>query len=506
MTDDKPNILFIQADQLKPQVLPGYGGPAVTPHLDRLCEEGVVFENAYCNFPLCAPSRFSMLTGMLPSRVRAFDNGAEFAAATPTMAHYLRLAGYHATLSGKQHFVGPDMLHGFHERLVPELYPTDFDWAPNWDEARMDSNNDSSSVTRSGVCARSMQMDHDEAVLFRAVGRLHDFAREPHRRPFFLLASFTHPHEPYFALREHWERYRHEDVPMPATPLLPEPERDLHSQRMLDHHGLLEGDITENDVRTARHGYLANCSYLDAMTGKLLDALKATGLSRNTVIVMTADHGDMLGERGMWFKKHFFDHAARVPLVIHAPWMFAAGRRSENVSLVDLLPTLCELAGVDSTTRAPRPPDGTSLIPLCDDPAAVRDTPVFGEITSEGVPSPMFMVRDGPFKLMTGGGAPDLLFDVRADPEERTDLAADPGRAETLAALRRLAGETWDAAALTEVIRASQRERRLVQAAHLRGPAPAWDTLESDPVWTSCLRTPDDYNDWAWRGIEPLDP
>ena len=91
MADDLPNILLIQADQLKPQVLPGYGGPAVTPHLDRLCGDGVVFENAYCNFPLCAPSRFSMLAGMLPSRVRAFDNAAEFAAATPTMAHYLRL-------------------------------------------------------------------------------------------------------------------------------------------------------------------------------------------------------------------------------------------------------------------------------------------------------------------------------------------------------------------------------------------------------------------------------
>ena len=506
MAENQPDILFIQADQLNPRVLPGYGGAAVTPHLDRLCGEGVVFENAYCNFPLCAPSRFSMLAGMLPSRVRAFDNAAELSAATPTMAHYLRLAGYHTTLSGKQHFVGPDMLHGFHERLVPELYPTDFHWTPSWDEVRMDSNNDSSGVTRSGVCVRSMQMDHDEAVLFRAVSRLHDFARQPDRRPFFLLASFTHPHEPYYALRRHWERYRHDDVPMPATALLPETGRDLHSQRMLVHHGLLDGDITRDHVRTARHAYLANCSYLDEMTGKLLDTLEATDLARNTVVVVTADHGDMLGERGMWFKKHFFDHAARVPLIIHAPWRFAAGRRSENVSLVDLVPTLCDLARVDLANRAPRPPDGDSLMPLCADPAAVRNAPVFAEITSEGVPSPMFMVRHGPFKLMTGGGAPDVLFDVRADPEERSDLAADPASGDVLAALRRLAGETWDAAALAQEVRASQRERRLVRAAHGRGPAPVWDALESDPVWASCLRAPDDYNDWAWRGIEPQAP
>ena len=504
MTDDRPNILLIQADQLKPQVLPGYGGTAATPHFERLCEEGVVFENAYCNFPLCAPSRFSMLAGMLPSRVRAFDNGAEFGAAIPTMAHYLRLAGYHTTLSGKQHFVGPDMLHGFHERLVPELYPTDFHWTPSWDEVRMESNNDSSSVVRSGICVRSMQMDYDETVLFRAVARLHDFSRQPNRQPFFLLVSFTHPHEPYFAMREHWERYCHEDIPMPATPLLSETERDLHSQRMLVHHGLLEGDITPDDVRNARHAYLANCAYLDSMIGKLLHTLETIGLSRETVVLFTSDHGDMLGERGMWFKKHFFDHAARVPLIIHAPARFAAARRAENVSLVDLLPTLCDLAESDLAARASRPPDGASLIPLCSDPAMIRETPVFAEMTSEGVPSPMFMVRHGPFKLMTGGGGPDVLFDIETDPEERNDLATELGSEAPLAALHRLAEENWDAAALEEEVRASQRERRLVQTAHGSGPAPTWDALESDPVWASCLRAPDDYNDWAWRGIKPL--
>lgn len=502
MARNLPNLLLIQADQLKPQVLPAYGGPALTPHLDRLCGEGMVFENAYCNFPLCAPSRFSMLAGMLPSRVRAFDNAAEFPAATPTVAHYLRLAGYRTALAGKQHFVGPDMLHGFHERLLPELYPTDFHWTPDWDETRMESNNDSSGVIRSGVCERSMQMDHDEAVLARSAAWLSDAARRADGQPFFLCASFTHPHEPYFARREHWGRYRHEDVPMPATPLPAEAERDLHSRRMLAHHGLLEGDITEAHVRTARHAYLANCSWLDDMVGTLLEALAAGGAD-DTVVIVTSDHGDMLGERGLWFKKHFFEHAARVPLVLHAPRRFAAARRSEPVSLVDLLPTLCELAGIDLAARAPRPPDGASLLASCRDPDAGGARPVFAEMTSEGVPSPMFMVRRGRFKLMTGGGAPDLLFNLEADPEERHDLAADPASGDVLAALRRLAETSWDATALEEEVRASQRERRLVQAAHRLGPAPSWDALESDPVRASCLRAPDDYNDWAWRGIEP---
>jgi len=350
MIQDKPNILLIQADQLKPQVLKSYGGIADTPQLDSLADEGVVFENAYCNFPLCAPSRFSMLAGMLPSRIGAYDNGAEYLAQIPTMAHYLRLAGYHTCLSGKQHFVGPDMLHGFHERLVPELYPTDFSWAPSWDEDRMDSNNNSTGVTRSGVCTRSVQIDHDEAVLYRAKSKLHDYARTE-GQPFFLLASFTHPHEPYFALQKHWDRYRHDDIPMPVTQLQPAKVRDLHTDRILRHHSLLDSGITESHVRTARHGYLANVSYFDHMLGDLLDTLRQTGLSRNTVILLTADQGDMLGAHGLWFKKHFFDHASRVPLIVHAPEYFANGRSLVNVSLVDLLPTLCDLAGFKVTEQ-----------------------------------------------------------------------------------------------------------------------------------------------------------
>ncbi|MCY4591820.1 MAG: choline-sulfatase [Alphaproteobacteria bacterium] len=506
MARDLPNILLIQADQLKPQLLPGYGGSAVMPNIGRLCEEGVMFANAYCNFPLCAPSRFSMLAGMLPSRVRAFDNGAEFAAATPTMAHYLRLAGYRTALAGKQHFVGPDMLHGFHERLVPELYPTDFHWTPSWEEVRMESNNNSSGVIRSGISSRSMQMDHDDAVLSRSVEWLKQVARSSERQPFFLSVSFTHPHEPYFARREHWDRYRHEDIPMPATPLLPEQERDLHSRRMLAHHGLLEGDIDDSHVRIARHAYYANCSWLDDMVGTLMEVLEVEDLGHDTAIVLTSDHGDMLGERGLWFKKHFFDHAARVPLILHAPGRFAAARRPEPVSLVDLLPTFCDLADIDLADRAPRPPDGLSLLPLCENASAARDRAVLAEITSEGVPSPMFMVRSGCLKLMTGGHAPDLLFDLEADPEERINLAADPESAAALAALRRVADLTWDPGALEAEIRASQRERRLVQAAHGHGPVPVWDALESDPVRASCLRAPDDYNDWAWRGIVPSGP
>jgi len=501
MTPEKPNILLIQADQLKPQVLTSYGGIADTPHLDNLADEGVVFENAYCNFPLCAPSRFSMLAGMLPSRIGAYDNGAEYLAQIPTMAHYLRLAGYHTCLSGKQHFVGPDMLHGFHERLVPELYPTDFSWAPSWDEDRMDSNNNSTGVTRSGVCTRSVQIDHDEAVLYRAKSKIHDYARTE-GQPFFLLASFTHPHEPYYALQKHWDRYRHDDIPMPVTQLQPAKARDLHTDRILRHHSLLDSGITESHVRTARHGYLANVSYFDDMLGDLLDTLRQTGLSRNTVILLTADHGDMLGEHGLWFKKHFNDHASRVPLIVHAPEYFANGRSLVNASLVDLLPTLCDLAGLKVTEHAPQTLDGTSLVSQCEHPEHSNSGAVYAEITSEGVPAPMFMVRSGQFKLIQGGDVPPVLYDLANDPEERSNVADKPELTDTRRSLESLIQDCWDPASLERDIRLSQRRRRLVHAAHQKGTAPVWDHRPEDPTVPWIHRGPELYNDWAWLGIE----
>ena len=497
----RPNLLLIQADQLKPQVLGGYGGPAETPHLDALAAGGVLFENASCNFPLCAPSRFSMLAGMLPSRIGAYDNGAEYFAQIPTIAHYLRLAGYHTCLSGKQHFVGPDMLHGFHERLVPELYPTNFSWAPSWSEARMDSNNDASGVTKAGICTRSVQIDHDEAVLYRARAKLHDYARGD-GQPFFLVASFTHPHEPYYCLRRWWERYRHDDIPMPETPLLPSSERIPHTERLLRHHSLLDEAISDARIRIARHAYLANVSLLDDMIGTLLETLGLTGLARNTVILVTADHGDMLGEHGLWFKKHFFEHCVRVPLIVSAPWRFAPGRCAAEVSLVDLLPTLCELADFDAHDRAPEPLDGESLVPLCEAPDATRHAPVFGEITSEGVPSPMFMVKEGRFKLITGGGVPTVLFDRVSDPHERRDVAGTPECHEVRERLESLAAARWDTAALDADIRRSQSRRRLVEAAHRHGPAPVWDHPLTEPTASRVLRGEGLYNDWAWQGIE----
>ena len=183
---EQPNILLIMADQLAAPFLALHGGPAVTPNIDRLAREGVTFTSAYSNSPLCAPARFAMMSGQRNSRIGAYDNASEFASSIPTFAHHLRGAGYQTSLIGKMHFVGADQLHGFEERLTTDIYPADFGWTPNWDDAdgRFDwwfHNMDS--VVHAGIADASNQLDYDDDVAHHAVRKLRDLARTADRRP-----------------------------------------------------------------------------------------------------------------------------------------------------------------------------------------------------------------------------------------------------------------------------------------------------------------------------------
>ena len=247
MTASPPNILLFMVDQLTAFALKAYGGTVCkTPNLDALAERGVVFENAYCNYPLCAPARFAMMAGRLPSRIAAFDNAAEFTASTPTFAHYLRLLGYYTCISGKMHFVGPDQHHGFEERLTTELYPADFSWTPVTSYGSTEAEDESrhaagvsnvETVLDSGPMARTLQIDYDEEVTYCAVRELYARARWTDRRPFLLTVSLTQPHDPYVTTRECWERYTDSEIDPPRVGFVPLEERDPHSCSLYFHYG-----------------------------------------------------------------------------------------------------------------------------------------------------------------------------------------------------------------------------------------------------------------------------
>jgi len=493
----QPNILFIQVDQLAAQYLRCYGDAVChAPTLDRLAAEGTVFETAYCNFPLCSPSRASMATGKLCSEIGAYDNAAELPASIPTYAHYLRAAGYQTALSGKMHFIGPDQHHGFERRLTPDLYPADFSWVPNWgDEGERDTN-DPRSVTVAGICERSKQIDFDDLVTFSAVQHLYDIALSDDARPFFLQVSYTHPHEPYLCRKEFWDLYEGVDIPMPAVPALPEDRHDAHSVRLLSDFGMLDVRFDEADIRTARRAYYGAISYLDRLIGQLLETLDRTGRRDDTVIVFTSDHGDMLGERGMWFKKHFYEASLKVPLII-AGGAFGPGSVPAPASLVDLLPTFMGLAEGSGWTSPVEPLDGADLSALSaeSDP----DRPIYAEYLAEATTAPILMIRQGAFKYIRSADDPPLLFDVVADPRELTNLAGQASHAGTEAHLRGLVQQRWDSDALADRIRLSQARRRLVLDSDRQGLRPRWNHDEapgSDVVW---YRGETSYNDWAFR-------
>lgn len=462
------NILMLMADQLTPFALGAYGGPARTPAIDALAERGTVFDNAYCNSPLCAPSRAVLLTGRLPSRIGAFDNAADFSVQTPTFAHYLRLSGYRTILCGKMHLCGADQLHGFEQRLTTDIYPADLAWTPDWTrpELRPDWYHTMDSVTQAGPCARTNQIDFDEEVVWAARQCLFDIARGNDARPFCMVVSLTHPHDPFTIPEPWWSRH-----PEPPPPRASAAASDPHSRRLRHVIGLDLQAPTPAQEAAARRAYCGAVSFVDDQFAAVLDALRAARLDQDTVVIVLADHGEFLGSHGLWFKMSFREGAARIPLIVSAPGRFAAGRVSAAVSSADLLPTLAAIAGEGAEPAYATPLDGRSLLPHLGRGGGHDEA--IGEYLAEGVLAPMVMIRRGAEKYIHTPTDPDQLFDLAADPDECRNLAGE--RPELVQSYQAEVAQRWDIEALRQEVLASQRRRRLVARALATGEPASWD-------------------------------
>ena len=495
----KPNILVIQADQLTALCLSAYGKPfAKTPHMDKIAERGTTFLNNYCNNPVCGPSRASMMVGRLPSEVGVYDNAGEFAAHEPTYAHYLRSAGYKTTLVGKMHFVGPDQLHGFERRLTTDIYPSDYGWTADWtqtDEPFSPSRMSLHSVVESGTCERSLQIDYDEHVYNTARQDLFDHARSSDDRPFLTHVSFTHPHNPFVTTPEFWNLYKDSEIPEPETAYIPYEKRDPWSQRYYLTIRQDEFDITPEQLHSSRRAYFAMTSYFDSLIGGLLDVLGRTGELENTCLMIIADHGEMLGERGMWFKFNPYEHSTRVPMIVMGPG-FRAGHREEALtSLVDMLPTFTDLASDGKLSDFQAPIDGRSLFSLPKRHSA--EDKVHIEYNGEGVYAPALMVVKGERKIVQCGDDPLMIFDLASDPLEHTNIAGTGDASE--AALIGEISSRWDEAQLAKDVLASQQKRLFVQEAMMHGQFPAWDYAPPFDASTSYVRGAIDPNTTATK-------
>ncbi len=470
------NILIVMADQLSALALGCYKNATVkSPHIDRLASEGVCFDAAYSSSPLCTPARYAFMTGQNISACGGYDNASYMPATMPTFAHYLRLMGYRTCLSGKMHFVGPDQLHGFEDRVTTDIYPADFGWVPDWKnpDQRIDLwYHNMSSVKQAGVAAITNQLAYDDEVGSQAMRVLYDHARGEDERPLCLVASFIHPHDPYATRQKYWDLYAGVDIPLPTVPR--PANQDAHNARLEKVIALDAVDVSEEEVVNARRAYYGNVSYVDEWLGRLRTTLEECGMADNTTIIFTSDHGDMLGEFGLWYKMSFREWSNRIPLIVHQPDRFDARHVAAPVAQVDVLPTLLDIASASSAVAPPPPIDplhGRSLIPLCDGDASRDPNACVSEFLAEGTAAPMLMIRRGQYKYISCSTDPELLFDLENDPDELENLLDH----ELLADFRREAADYWDTGSLRQTVIHDQERRRAVHAALRVGRYQGWD-------------------------------
>ncbi|SFJ51600.1 choline-sulfatase [Halobacillus dabanensis] len=482
--EKNPNIVLIMADQLAPDVISALGHPSVqTPNIDKLVEKGVTFDNAYCNSPICAPSRASFISGQHVSSIDVFDNGSEFSSDTPTFLHHLRKSGYETVLAGKMHFIGPDQFHGFEKRITDEIHTPDFDLTPDWSKGVY--HNPGTGVKRlkkAGVEELNNNIDYDEKVIHRTLEQIRTFKRTEDQRPFFLCSSFFHPHDPFVITEEYWNRYEGCDIPMPAVP--EEAPEDMHPFNLWiqKHHERDICELTEEEIYNNRRAYYGMVTYFDHKVGQIIHELERLDMMDNTIIMVTSDHGEMLGEHGMWFKRTFYDPAAKVPLVISKPDQFLQNQRaSQVVSLVDLAATILDLADVEDKEGLTAEMDGDSFASMLRE-EEIKDwkNEAICEYYGEGPVKPMIMIRKDSYKYVEVLDEAPLLFDVEADPLEINNLSEQEEFQPLIDIFQQRIEKQFDLESIHRKILKNQKNRLFIADALNTGYKTSWDHNTKD--------------------------
>lgn len=454
--DARPNILLIMADQHSPHVLGCYGDRVVrTPHLDSLAARGALFEHAYCQAPLCVPSRMSFLTGQQPSAIEVWGNSDAIPPDVPTFAHSLGAAGYETVLIGRMHFNGVDQLHGFEQRLVGDPAPPyahqSFPLPPELLIAA--TNHARESVTIAGPGRTAYQV-FDEDVTSAAVKFLNG---RKSARPFCAVVGLGLPHSPYICEKADWDYYLSRvTVPEPPASALANLHPAVKAWRKS--HGIEQ--LTPAEIRRARAGYYSLVSKVDREVGQILDALRQSGQERNTAVIYTSDHGEMAGENGMWWKMNFYEASVGVPLIMAWPGRIKPGQRlSQLVGLVNLAPTLTSIGGGPSLPHCQSP----DLLGILQEGRAHWNNEVYSELPALQTDVAMRMVRLGRWKLTHYDGYRPQLFDLEADPHEYADLGESREHAAIRDDLEKRALAGWSAERIRKVLAERARDRSVIR-------------------------------------------
>ena len=471
---ERPNVLFIMSDSLSPHYMGAYGDVCgATPNLDKLAQNGVVFDNAYCNSPLCTPSRASMVTGRYVSELGCYDNANEFASDFPSMAHVFRRAGYETALSGKMHFIGHDQYHGFDLRMAqetdystrydPACYRIAYDWS--WPSAGNSPPTGrgwmGGSYVRDGQWDNyTLHYDRDVAIHKEAVKYLS--SKKEGCEPFFFCASYHHPHNPFYIPENIREKFKGKDLPIPSVPGDMRKRYGVMEGWLNDFHyqpEYFERMMDKENLQWLYETYFGMTYDMDSNAGELLDILDANGLRDNTIVVFTSDHGDMLAQRGMLQKRVFYERAVRVPMILSYPGRYNGGARvSTNISLLDLLPTFADIAGEPPPEGLP----GESLLPAATGGQMDEDRVIFCEYHGEGVHAPCFMAVKGRYKYIYVHGHEELLYDLGKDPEEFENIITDAGYSAIADELQNALFDQFDPDAVARDAINRQRNRRYI--------------------------------------------
>ncbi|MDA1279166.1 MAG: sulfatase-like hydrolase/transferase [Chloroflexi bacterium] len=492
----RPNILFIESDQHNPAVIGAYGDPVIrTPSLDALAARGVLFENSYCASPICVPSRTAMLTGQHPYQTEVWTNSQYLHSGIPTFAHSLGAAGYRPVQIGRMHFNGPDQLHGFTERHIGDHNPNHLG-ADEVDHGALHGTAGPSriSLKLSGHGLNSYQV-HDEKVAARTVEFLDDYANSDSQDPFALAIGLMLPHQPFVATQDDYDAYRGK-VPPPKNLEAFKDETHPYLKWWKSHAGL--EDVTPEEVERTRTAYYGLVTRLDTLLGNIFSSLEKHDLLNNTLIVYTADHGEQIGEHGLWWKQTFYEDSAKVPAIVSWPAQLPQGKIIGRVtSQLDLNATILDAAG------APPLPSsvGRSLLPLIANPKSDswHDIAFSEYCTEPGDPAHSDgerswqnrMVREDDWKLNYYHGLPSQLYNLAEDPGETHDLIDEPQHAKVALHLTSLVLDGWDPEWVERQIREQSANLKItVPWAKNTRPAdtirwdlnPDWDYLDEPQV------------------------
>lgn len=442
------NVLMIAVDDMNND-LGCYGDPrAKTPNIDRLAKRGTRFDRAYCQFPLCSPSRTSLMTGLRPDTTQVYDLKLHFREVLPgvvTLPQMFMRNGYHTARVGKiYHYGNPG-----------DIGTNGLDDEPSWDERFNPSGRDkveegqvinhtpTRSIGSSLTILKAEGTDEEQTDGMVATETIR-LLQENKDRPFFIAAGFYRPHCPYIAPKKYFDLYPVESMSVPQGPwdyIKQVPEAALSSTQPWPIFG-----VTDSQAREASQAYHATISFVDAQVGRLLDELDRLKLTDRTVVLFWSDHGYHVGDHGLWLKQSLFERASRVPFIIASPGQKGAGAASgRTVELVDIYPTLADLCGL----TPPKNLAGESLKPLLDDPEAAWDHPAFSQVWRGSFPGQSVRTERYRYTEWDNGKQGTQLYDYKTDRgytidvDEQKNLIDDPAYAAVRKEMQSLLKQNW---------------------------------------------------------------